>query len=65
MVREATDVMEESWPSGVCLQGPASNRPVRPWLKTVVVSVGEKASPRGSSGVDQEGEYKRTTVKAS
>jgi hypothetical protein len=33
------DVMEESWPSGVCLQGPASNRPERHWLKTVVVSV--------------------------
>ena len=25
VVREATDVMEESWPSGVCLQGSASN----------------------------------------
>lgn len=33
------DVMEESWPSGVCLQGLASNRPERHWLKTVVVSV--------------------------
>ena len=43
MVREATDVMEESWPSGACLQGPASNRPERHWLKTVVVSVGEKS----------------------
>jgi hypothetical protein len=29
-----------TWPSGVCLQRPASNRPERHWLKTVVVSVG-------------------------
>jgi hypothetical protein len=29
-------------PSGVCLQGPAPKRPVRHWLKTVVVSVGGK-----------------------
>ena len=28
-----------SWPSGVCLQGSASNRLERHWLKTVVVSV--------------------------
>ncbi len=34
--------MEESWPSEVCLQGPASNHPERHWLKTVVVSVGGK-----------------------
>ncbi len=34
--------MEESWPSGVCLQGLAPNRPERHWLKTVVVSVGGK-----------------------
>jgi len=26
-VRSATDMMEESWPSGVCLQGPAPNHP--------------------------------------
>ena len=31
------------WPSEVCLQGPASNRPERHWLKTVVVSVREKS----------------------
>ena len=43
-VREATSAMEESWPFGVCLQGLASNRPERHWLKSVVVvSVGGKA----------------------
>jgi hypothetical protein len=31
--------MEELWPSGVCLQGLASNRLERHWLKTVVVSI--------------------------
>ncbi len=31
--------MEESWPSGVCLQGLAPNRLERHWLKTVGVSV--------------------------
>ena len=30
-------------PSEVCLQGPISNHPERHWLKTVVVSVREKA----------------------
>lgn len=39
-VREATGVMGELWPSGVCLQGLASNRPEWHWLKTVVVSIG-------------------------
>ena len=39
------DVMEESWPSGVCLQGLAPNRPERHWLKTVVVSVEGKGVP--------------------
>ena len=31
------------WPFGVALRGEASNRPKLRWLKTVVVSVGEKA----------------------
>lgn len=44
-VREATDVMEESWPSGVCLQGLASNHPRRHWLKPVVVSAVGKGVP--------------------
>lgn len=35
--------MEELWPSGVCLQGLASNRLKRHWLKPVVVSIEEKA----------------------
>jgi len=39
--REATDVMGESRPPGVCLQGLASNCPERHWLKTVVVSIGD------------------------
>ncbi len=34
--------MEDLWPSEVRLQGLASNRPERHWLKTVVVSVGRK-----------------------
>ena len=59
------DAMEESWPSGVCLQGPAPNHPERHWLKTVVASVGEKSSPRGTAGMDREGEHKRTTIQAS
>jgi hypothetical protein len=35
--------MEDCWPSGVALRGEASNHPKLRWLKTVVVSVGEKA----------------------
>ena len=35
--------MEDCWPSGVGLRGQASNHPVLRWLKTVVVSVREKA----------------------
>jgi hypothetical protein len=35
--------MEACWPSGVVLRGEASNHPVLRWLKTVVVSDGEKA----------------------
>jgi len=46
-VREAANVMEESWPSGVCLRGPASNRPERHWLKTVVVSIEGEGAPMG------------------
>ena len=37
----------------------------RHWLKTVVVSVEEKAYPCGTSGMNREGEYKRTIVKVS
>ncbi len=38
--------MEELWPSEARLQGLASNRPVRHWLKTVVASVGRKGGSR-------------------
>jgi hypothetical protein len=34
---------DEGWPLGVALQGEASNHLKLRWLKTVVVSVGEKA----------------------
>jgi hypothetical protein len=36
--------MEELWPSGVALWGEASNHLELRWLKTVVVSVEEKAA---------------------
>src|SRR5512132_3123073 len=45
--------MEACWPSGVVLRGRAPNRPVLRWLKTVVVSDGEKARLIASGG-DQE-----------
>ena len=38
--------MEDLWPSEVRLQGLASNRPERHWLKTVVVSVRRKGGSR-------------------
>jgi hypothetical protein len=47
------------WPFGVALRGEASNRPELRWLKTVVVSVGEKARVNASGG-DREGERERT-----
>jgi hypothetical protein len=45
--------MEACWPSGVVLRGEAPNHPVLRWLKTVVVSDGEKARSIASGG-DQE-----------
>ena len=42
--------MEACWPSGVALRGEASNHPVLRWLKTVVVSDGEKARLDVSGG---------------
>jgi hypothetical protein len=47
------------WPFGVALRGVMSNRLKLRWLKTVVVSVGEKAQENVSGG-DREGERKRT-----
>ena len=35
--------MRVLWPLGAALRGEASNHPELRWLKTVVVSVGEKA----------------------
>jgi hypothetical protein len=43
------------WPFGVARRGEASNHLELRWLKTVVVSVEEKASVEVSGG-DQEGE---------
>jgi hypothetical protein len=50
--------MEELWPSGVCLQGLASNRLERHWLKTVVVSIEEKSCCEHG----RYGSGRRTTV---
>jgi len=47
------------WPFGVALRGVMSNRLKLRWLKTVVVSVGEKAQVNASGG-DREGERERT-----
>jgi hypothetical protein len=47
------------WPFGVALRGVMSNRLKLRWLKTVVVSVGEKAQVDASGG-DREGERERT-----
>ena len=46
-------------PFGVALRGVMSNRLKLRWLKTVVVSVGEKAQENASGG-DREGERERT-----
>jgi hypothetical protein len=45
--------MEDCWPSGVGLRGQAPNHPELRWLKTVVVSVRERARLDVSGG-DQE-----------
>jgi hypothetical protein len=49
--------MEVLWPSGVVLRGKASSHLMLRWLKTVVVSVEEKAVSESSDG-DQEDERK-------
>jgi hypothetical protein len=52
------------WPFGAAQRGEASNHPKLRWLKTVVVSVEEKA--RGEHvRWDREGERKRTAVDVS
>jgi hypothetical protein len=56
--------MKVLWPFGVALRGVMSNRLMRPWLKTVVVSDEEKAAQE-SSGGDQEGEREQTADEAS
>jgi hypothetical protein len=50
---------EGLWPFGVALRGEAPNHPKLRWLKTVVVSVGEKARVI-ASGRDRKGERERT-----
>ena len=47
------------WPFGVALRGVMPNRLKLRWLKTVVVSIGEKAQVDASGG-DREGERERT-----
>jgi hypothetical protein len=42
---------DEGWPFEVALRGVASNRLKLRWLKTVVVSVEEKASKRCQVGI--------------
>jgi len=56
--------MKVLWPFGVALRGEMSSRLMLHWLKTVVVSDGEKAACE-SSGRDQEGERERTVGEAS
>jgi hypothetical protein len=56
--------MEDCWPSGVALRGEASNHLKLRWLKTVVVSVEEKARVSVSGG-DREGERERTAADVS
>ena len=51
-----------SWPSGAALRGEASNHLLLRWLKTVVVSDGEKALLEASGG-DQEDE-RRVSVES-
>ena len=52
------------WPFGVALRGVMSNRLKLRWLKTVVVSVEEKAQESASGG-DREGERKRIVADVS
>lgn len=56
--------MKGLWLFGVALRGVASNHLKLRWLKTVVVSVEEKASGEASGG-DREGERKRIAVEVS
>jgi len=51
----AAQEMKVLWPFGVVLRGMASNHLELRWLKTVVVSVEEKAAGE-SSGGDREDE---------
>lgn len=52
------------WPFGAALRREASNRLMLRWLKTVVVSDGEKA-PVMALGGDREGERKRIVADVS
>ncbi len=49
-------MMKELWPFGVVLRGMASNRLGLRWLKTVVVSVEEKAQFMRQVGIEKVSE---------
>jgi hypothetical protein len=59
VVGSAVQEMKVLWPFGIALRGEIPNRPELRWLKTVVVSVREKARMSASGG-DREDERKRT-----
>jgi len=61
-VRVTAWEMEDCWPSGAALWGEASKHLKLHWLKTVVVSVEEKASLKTSAG-DREGELSSPLMK--
>jgi hypothetical protein len=61
-VRVTAWEMEDCWPSGAALWGEASKHLKLHWLKTVVVSVEEKASLMTSAG-DREGELSSPLMK--
>ena len=53
-------VRDGGGPSGVALQGEASNHRMLRRLRAGVVSVAGKGAPLSASGVSQEGERERT-----
>jgi hypothetical protein len=55
-------MMKVLWPFGVALRGEASNHLKLRWLKTVVVSVEEKASERRQVGIGKASESEPLTT---
>jgi hypothetical protein len=53
------------WPFAVALQGEAANRREVRRLRAGVLSSRKRRAPLSASGVDHEGERKRTTDEAS